>query len=455
MLTVCGAVAQQATETVYLKNGSVIKGTVVEQIPGTSLKVKTKDGSVFVYEMSEVERITKDTAESGYSGLCFNADLGYNISTEGGGGSMSAEIGLGKRINKNFYWGVSTGALNITEGDLMIPVATNFKVYFPLGGTAITPFVSMKLGYAINTAEDETFYIGNGKYATSYTVEHKDNIMFELCPGVQIPITGGTDFNLSAGYMHFVPTSGGGGGGAFAVKAGFGFHKNPNKQPRAIVPIRNGGLQLTIEGNGVNPWNIDGESFGSAGVNVMLGYKLNPNISFGLGYGFSYATAGESEVMVTSYSEADAKGDAKAPYPDLHYGAEAVYIQKFFARGQYRLTDKKLSPFASVDLGIRKYSWDSSTERYYPVDQINEEETEIPTSGLFITPAVGLSLRTTNNSYLELRLGYSLSKGLEEKEAVKNLRYGGSEKLTVEKSSMSGMYLSIGWTHTFGTKIKL
>ena len=44
-------------EVVYLKNGSIIKGVVIEQVPGESLKIQTYDGSIFVYKMSEVEKI--------------------------------------------------------------------------------------------------------------------------------------------------------------------------------------------------------------------------------------------------------------------------------------------------------------------------------------------------------------------------------------------------------------
>lgn len=53
------AAAQQYQEVVYLKNGSVIKGVVIEQIPGQSVKVQTQDGSIFVYKMSEVDKIVK------------------------------------------------------------------------------------------------------------------------------------------------------------------------------------------------------------------------------------------------------------------------------------------------------------------------------------------------------------------------------------------------------------
>ena len=52
--------AQNYQEVVYLKNGSVIRGTIIEQQPNVLLKIKTADGSIFVYPMNEVEKITKE-----------------------------------------------------------------------------------------------------------------------------------------------------------------------------------------------------------------------------------------------------------------------------------------------------------------------------------------------------------------------------------------------------------
>ena len=54
------AFAQDMQDVVYLKNGSIIRGLVIEQVPGKSLKIRTRDGSVFVYTMEEVEKITKE-----------------------------------------------------------------------------------------------------------------------------------------------------------------------------------------------------------------------------------------------------------------------------------------------------------------------------------------------------------------------------------------------------------
>jgi len=44
-------------DVVYLKDGSVIKGKVIEAAPGVSYKIKTSDGSIFVFEIDRVERV--------------------------------------------------------------------------------------------------------------------------------------------------------------------------------------------------------------------------------------------------------------------------------------------------------------------------------------------------------------------------------------------------------------
>lgn len=57
---VASASAEELQEVVYLKNGSVIRGTIIEQVPNQSLKIKTTDGNIFVFKIDEVEKITKE-----------------------------------------------------------------------------------------------------------------------------------------------------------------------------------------------------------------------------------------------------------------------------------------------------------------------------------------------------------------------------------------------------------
>ena len=55
--------AQQTEDVVHLKNGSIVRGTIIEQIPGESLKIQTQGGSVFVYTMNEIAKISKEPVE--------------------------------------------------------------------------------------------------------------------------------------------------------------------------------------------------------------------------------------------------------------------------------------------------------------------------------------------------------------------------------------------------------
>ena len=47
-------------DVVYLKNGSILRGIIIEQVPNESIKLQTADGNIFVYQTSEIEKITKE-----------------------------------------------------------------------------------------------------------------------------------------------------------------------------------------------------------------------------------------------------------------------------------------------------------------------------------------------------------------------------------------------------------
>ena len=72
-------------DVIYLKNGSIIRGVIIEQVPNKSIKIETADRSVFVYQIDEIEKIAKEEKVSnknnesvrkkGFIGL----ELGANI----------------------------------------------------------------------------------------------------------------------------------------------------------------------------------------------------------------------------------------------------------------------------------------------------------------------------------------------------------------------------------------
>jgi hypothetical protein len=59
LISIC-AFAQETRDVVYLKNGSVIKGEITEMIPNEHIKIKTADGSLFVYSFNEIEKTEKE-----------------------------------------------------------------------------------------------------------------------------------------------------------------------------------------------------------------------------------------------------------------------------------------------------------------------------------------------------------------------------------------------------------
>lgn len=440
--------AQRTQDVVHLHNGSIIKGDVIEHVPGGNLKIRTADGSVFVYNSSEIEKIEnetieKNTKEGRHRGLDFNIDAGWHLSTNGNGNTVSAEIGLGKRFNKNFYWGIGSGIYIPTgdNNDPQIPITSDFKVYFPLKSSSIVPGGLLRVGYVINTAGDITVDYGRREEA----IEVPDAIMLQIMPSMQIPVSKKVDFNLAVGYTHMFPTKGGEGSGAFSIKTGFSFHKSDVPKPQK--PTRDKGMQLTVEGGNVG---FGGKISNAWQGNIAFTYKLNPKWSFGIGGGYEYVHDFEESDFFSYTSERN--GEIQNEYSsDL--GMTCIHTGKIFARGTYRFTDAKLSPYVTCDAGMRIYSFENN-----PYDDLNmqiEDEGEhidSPSMGFYAAPAVGLSLRITNNSYLELKVGYSLVSPISKKSIDYESGYGNRETLnhvTTKSLKLSAPFASIGFTHTF------
>jgi hypothetical protein len=83
--------AQQTQEdVVYLKNGSIIHGTIIENVIGVSIKIQTADRSIWVFKMDEIEKITKEDKPASSTSIpdeksqnLSNTKGYYNVSTAG------------------------------------------------------------------------------------------------------------------------------------------------------------------------------------------------------------------------------------------------------------------------------------------------------------------------------------------------------------------------------------
>lgn len=118
--------AQQYQDVVYLKNGSIIHGLITEQIPNKSLKIVTPDGSIFMCDMTDVEKILKEfpTKENNKHGR--RSEYGW-ISAPRYRGFVGEAVVVG------------TGVFDLTRSQI-----------YTSHGCQITPYLYIGGGIAIN-----------------------------------------------------------------------------------------------------------------------------------------------------------------------------------------------------------------------------------------------------------------------------------------------------------------
>ena len=169
--------AQNYTEVVYLKNGSVIKGTIIEQVPNVSLKIKTGDGSLIICKMDEVDKITKEEMYTrdyrkdynnrkmarktlkGYKGF---VDFGYiGDVSDYNASKVELSTSHGYQFNNYFFVGGGAALDYYTDADLFaIPIFANFKANFI--NKKVTPFADVKAGYSVGDVEGVYATVGLG-----------------------------------------------------------------------------------------------------------------------------------------------------------------------------------------------------------------------------------------------------------------------------------------------------
>lgn len=384
----------------------------------------------------------KYSIDGKHRGLDFSINAGYNagVGDMKGSSFLPLEIGVGKQFHPNLYIGVRSGAWVAVsdKATAQIPIMSDFKVMFPSSSEGkLKPIINARFGYLLNTEGGKEIEVEDGEGGTiSAKSESVDMIVMELMPGVQIPISKTADFILSAGYTHGFATKGGGGGGFFSVKTAINFHKRDTKRPpREKVETRDKGLQYTIEGVANNRTQFGG------GGNLVFTYKLNPHISIGAGGGYH------------AFSPYNQKSDGDDYIQYIERGVEDklcyrsdIQMYNFFARGNYRLTDRRFSPMATMDIGVRKYNID---EDFYGYNENLYEVLGFPSTSLYVAPAIGVSIRTTKNSYFEFKLGYNIGSNVKAKKVAD---FENDVYASTPSKNMSYGFFSIGFTHTLGKR---
>lgn len=184
--------AQNYQEVVYLQNGDIIRGTVIEQIPNKSVKIQTFDGNILLFPMNDVLRITKEIAvkDNNYAGSnnasvssgsyvvptwVDNDEYGWNNDNNARyrgfvGNSVVIGIGDDSQSKEFFYtshgiqvpWvyiGVGLGFNYWFWGEWGFPVFAHLRTEFHRAlKRNISPYIDAKVGYNVGNRFQGFFF---------------------------------------------------------------------------------------------------------------------------------------------------------------------------------------------------------------------------------------------------------------------------------------------------------
>jgi hypothetical protein len=138
--------AQKNKDVLYLKNGSIINGKLVE-VSNNTYKIRTSDGSLFIFQSSEVEKMLNEVPyfegrkKSG-AGFALEAGLLFGVKTEEYTAPFSFNMLGNYTTNTTHIFGIGSGVEYI--GQAYMPLFVEYKQLFSDRKT--TPFVFTRIG---------------------------------------------------------------------------------------------------------------------------------------------------------------------------------------------------------------------------------------------------------------------------------------------------------------------
>jgi hypothetical protein len=154
---------QTNQDVVYFKNGSIIRGRIIEQVPNVSIKIETSDRNLFVYKTDEIEKMTQEplmnanSSSVGSSGMtkgyCGIINVGYGFGlgeSNKGLSTINLDFINGFQLFPYFSVGLGTGVKawffkDYTTKPILIPAFVDLRGHFLNGN--ISPFLGIDLGY--------------------------------------------------------------------------------------------------------------------------------------------------------------------------------------------------------------------------------------------------------------------------------------------------------------------
>lgn len=169
-------------DAVYLENGSMVRGVIIENIPESHVKIQTVDGSIWVFESDRISRVDVVDKYKPSNPVILSPRGFYNVTDIGflpgrnnysGVFTVSAQTSCGYRINPNISLGAGVGLENFE-----VALAPLFgEARFNLLKGSFSPFLAVKGGYALpmnnyKDANDDWMYKGGPMFSSAIGIRN-------------------------------------------------------------------------------------------------------------------------------------------------------------------------------------------------------------------------------------------------------------------------------------------
>ena len=148
-------------DVIYLKNGSIINGLIISSLPSGQVKIRTKDNSLWVFERSEIDSISRTNnalkqIHPGYFNLTEAGILAGNSDNK-----YKAPFSLINISGWQFKNRLSVGAGAGIEffSETYLPVVADFRYYLNRQGA--NPFFGIQGGYSFALDKPDMQYVYN------------------------------------------------------------------------------------------------------------------------------------------------------------------------------------------------------------------------------------------------------------------------------------------------------
>jgi len=168
------AYAQEGLQDViYLKNGSIVRGDVIEYKFGEYVKILSSGQNVWVFESDEIEKIAKEDAVPLKNKIEFKEKGYFNVSDVGalaGSNSWGSTLSFSVLITNGYKFENRISVGLVTGLEVMrivaIPALAEFRFDFTKGKTS--PFVAVRGGYSFPLTNFESV-ANNPTYQGGYS----------------------------------------------------------------------------------------------------------------------------------------------------------------------------------------------------------------------------------------------------------------------------------------------